>query len=275
MSDWGKGVNNNIGWGQGADNNIGWGSIYDKSNAGETLLSGGGFSPLSLFSNGEQGAWYDPSDLSTLFQDAAGTTPVTASGDPVGLFLDKSGNNNHAKQSISVKRPTYMTDGTLHWLNFDGVDDVLVLTRALEPYFNSFIGNSSRLLGGIDDVFLSDGISSTPGVHIGYNDGDEFRIFTSNNIFVAPLNNIIADNERHVLTIVINDTSSASINGNLLGTKTKIWNNLNLRYIGGFIEGGNQSLEGNIYGLIAVSGGVYTEEELKKVESYVANKTGI
>jgi len=38
MSDWGKGVNNNIGWGQGADNNIGWGSIYDKSNAGETLL---------------------------------------------------------------------------------------------------------------------------------------------------------------------------------------------------------------------------------------------
>ena len=42
MSDWGKGVINNIGWGQGADNDIGWGSIYDKSNAGETLLSGGG-----------------------------------------------------------------------------------------------------------------------------------------------------------------------------------------------------------------------------------------
>ena len=40
MSDWGKGVINDIGWGQGADNNIGWGSIYDKSNAGETLLSG-------------------------------------------------------------------------------------------------------------------------------------------------------------------------------------------------------------------------------------------
>jgi surface protein len=38
MSDWGKGVNNNIGWGQGANNDIGWGSIYDKSYAGETLL---------------------------------------------------------------------------------------------------------------------------------------------------------------------------------------------------------------------------------------------
>jgi hypothetical protein len=40
MSDWGKGVINDIGWGQGANNDIGWGSIYDKSNAGETLLSG-------------------------------------------------------------------------------------------------------------------------------------------------------------------------------------------------------------------------------------------
>ena len=38
MSDWGKGVNNDIGWGQGGTNDIGWGSIYDKSNAGETLL---------------------------------------------------------------------------------------------------------------------------------------------------------------------------------------------------------------------------------------------
>jgi surface protein len=42
MSDWGKGVINDIGWGQGANNDIGWGRIYDKSNAGETLLGGGG-----------------------------------------------------------------------------------------------------------------------------------------------------------------------------------------------------------------------------------------
>ena len=36
------------------------------------------------------GAWFDPSDLSTLFQDAAGTIPVTALEQPVGLWLDKS-----------------------------------------------------------------------------------------------------------------------------------------------------------------------------------------
>ena len=43
-----------------------------------------------LFSNGEQGFAYDPSDLTTLYQDAAGTIPVTAAGQPVGLMLDKS-----------------------------------------------------------------------------------------------------------------------------------------------------------------------------------------
>lgn len=48
------------------------------------------FNPVSFFSAGEQGVWYDPSDLSTLFQDSAGTTPVTAVEQPVGLMLDKS-----------------------------------------------------------------------------------------------------------------------------------------------------------------------------------------
>ena len=48
------------------------------------------FSPALLFTSGVAGAWYDPSDYSTLFQDSAGTTPVTAVEQPVGLMLDKS-----------------------------------------------------------------------------------------------------------------------------------------------------------------------------------------
>jgi hypothetical protein len=54
----------------------------------------GGFNPLSWFAKGEQGAWYDPSDLTTLFQDSTGVTPMAAVGtvadQPVGLMLDKS-----------------------------------------------------------------------------------------------------------------------------------------------------------------------------------------
>jgi len=43
-----------------------------------------------LFANSEQGFWYDPNDLTTMFQDSAGTVPVTAVGQPVGLLLDKN-----------------------------------------------------------------------------------------------------------------------------------------------------------------------------------------
>lgn len=51
---------------------------------------GTAWTPMQLFSNSEQGVWYDVSDFSTLFQDSAGTTPVTAVEQPVGLMLDKS-----------------------------------------------------------------------------------------------------------------------------------------------------------------------------------------
>ena len=83
------------------------------------------WSPLKLFAGGKLGAWYDPSDLSTLFQDSAGTIPVTADGQPVGKILDKSGNGNHAIQPTSGKRPTYRVASNAHWLDFDGVDDAL------------------------------------------------------------------------------------------------------------------------------------------------------
>jgi hypothetical protein len=65
---------------------------YYQPSYGVMMLSAGQFSPASLFAAGEQGAWYDPSDFSTMFQDSAGTTPVTAVEQPVGLILDKSKN---------------------------------------------------------------------------------------------------------------------------------------------------------------------------------------
>lgn len=61
--------------------------------------------PFELFANGEQGAWYDPSDFSTMYQDSGGTTPVTAVEQPVGMLRDKSGRGNHAIQATSANRP--------------------------------------------------------------------------------------------------------------------------------------------------------------------------
>jgi len=63
------------------------------------------FTPASLFASGEQGCWFDASDFSTMFQDSAGTVPVTAVGQPVGKMLDKSGRGNHRIQATTTKRP--------------------------------------------------------------------------------------------------------------------------------------------------------------------------
>ena len=79
------------------------------------------FSPLDL----SPICWWDPSDLSTLFQDAAGSTPVTTDNDPIRRINDKSGNGNNLTAPSDSARPLYKTSGGLHWLLADGVDDAL------------------------------------------------------------------------------------------------------------------------------------------------------
>jgi hypothetical protein len=74
---------------------------------------GGRYSPSILFANGEQGGWYDPSDLTTLFQDAAGTTPVTADGQPVGLALDKSKWGGKTLAQVIAGQPELISNGEL------------------------------------------------------------------------------------------------------------------------------------------------------------------
>jgi len=102
------------------DNELSWGA--------------GGFSPASLFTGGIEGSWYDPSDFSTMFQDSAGTIPVTGVGQLVGKMLDKSGNGHHLEQSVSASRPMLSISGG-YYLHMDGVDDYLfepVLTPEMD-----------------------------------------------------------------------------------------------------------------------------------------------
>ena len=75
----------------------------------------------ALFADGQQGAWYDPQDLSTLYADSAGTTPVAMPGQgsavTAGLQLDKS--------KGLVLGPELVTNGgfdsTDSWTTFSGV----------------------------------------------------------------------------------------------------------------------------------------------------------
>lgn len=76
----------------------------------------------------------DASDLTTLYTDVAGTTNVTADGDPVGMWKDKNGNGfDLTALGDDGTRPTYHTSGGLHWVSFDG-NDVLRRTANLGLY---------------------------------------------------------------------------------------------------------------------------------------------
>lgn len=86
--------------------------IYCKvAGAYQSVLGGAVFDPVSLFASGEKGIVLDPSNIATLFQDSAGTVPVTAYGDPVGKIADLSGNNAHLTQATAGTRPIYTDNG--------------------------------------------------------------------------------------------------------------------------------------------------------------------
>lgn len=67
--------------------------------------------------------WLDPSFASTRFQNVAGSTLVTADGQPFARLNDRSGAGNHVGVSLAQSMPLWKTDGTLSWAQPDGVDD--------------------------------------------------------------------------------------------------------------------------------------------------------
>ena len=93
-------------------------------------LPGAGSSPLKggnpfaktdaiLGPGGADYAFLDSSLMATLFQDAAGTTPVTAIGQLVGRQNVRKKSPHYASQSVNNSRPVLQSDG----LKFDGSDD--------------------------------------------------------------------------------------------------------------------------------------------------------
>lgn len=102
-------------------------SIFDPG------IGGGGTPSLTaqvqaLFAKySAAGGMWDFTDMATLFQDSAGTTPVTAASQSVGRVLDKSEQGNHVIQYTSAKRPTYNGVG----ITLDGVDDCMVTAANL------------------------------------------------------------------------------------------------------------------------------------------------
>ena len=139
-------------------------------NLWRAALSGGAapFDPASL----SPYSWFDPSDLSTLWQDTAGTSPVTADGQSVARIDDKSGNGRHMIQGTAANRPLYKTDGTLHWLLFDGVNDRLRFPN-LSTLYNYVLPNTHEVVAAASHLSLSAGFTGSLWQYV-RNNGTEF-----------------------------------------------------------------------------------------------------
>lgn len=107
--------------------------------AGQAFNSPLYITPADIFNGAVDGVWYDPSDITSLFQDNAGTTPVTADGDPVGLMLDLSGNGFHASQATAGNRPVYKTDGVTAWIECTAASSHFMTHNANAPETGQFL----------------------------------------------------------------------------------------------------------------------------------------
>ena len=90
----------------------------------------------NLFANNEQGFFYDPNDLSTMFQGSAGNVPVTAVGQPVGLILDKSKGLVIGEEKITNGN---FENGSTGWLGINGTDEVV--SGGFLNFTNAVAGN--------------------------------------------------------------------------------------------------------------------------------------
>lgn len=76
-----------------------------------------------------------------VYQDSAGTTPVSADGDRVGLWLDKSPSANNVLQASNSLRATYKTNiqNSLPAIRFNGVDQFLRSVAGGPDNFTCFL----------------------------------------------------------------------------------------------------------------------------------------
>jgi 6-phosphogluconolactonase (cycloisomerase 2 family) len=84
-------------------------STIVATNSSVNITLSATFTPLSI--NPE--AWYNMNDITSLFQDTAGATPVTASGQAIGLIKDQTANAINLTQPTASLKPQYKTANTI------------------------------------------------------------------------------------------------------------------------------------------------------------------
>ena len=223
-----------------------------------------------LFSNGEQGFFYDPNDLSTMFQDAARTVPVTGAGQPVGFVLDKSGRGNHASQTTSASRPILRQNAVTgaYYLEFDGVDDRLTTNSfpSMGLATTIFAGSYSQKASTSTVVARGTGgyLYQTSGVVAVQSVSKPVIVLMSGNAVIT----VKYEGSGTGVTLKANNASRTE------STTDRGFNAANPLVIGAFSNGGEVPLQGHIYCLIGISK-LTTDAESIAIEKELAKRTGV
>ena len=227
----------------------------------------------SLLSGTTVGCWFDPSDLSTVFTDVAGTTPANV-GDAVALIKDKSGNGNDASQATADQRPILRQSAAgRYYLEFDGGNDGLKtgsisfsansdLTILCGVSFADKNGNQTlfssnsrnpwyfKRRNGLDGALSFN--TSADGDFLGSTDlGDGVHVISTL---------ISAGDNEHRIDFASDATSASS----LTYTMDEVW-------IGVGSDTFNE-LEGDLYSFI-IAGSANQESAIKLAEHFVNGKT--
>ena len=242
-----------------------------------------GWTPAALFGGGGAGLWLDPSDMTSLAQDGAGSVPVTAVGQPVGFVRDQSGFGNHALQTIAGRRPVLVLDGTgKRCLALDGIDDNLVVPAVAWGGSNevTIVLALSASSTGLQAGILRGGGTASPTRFGVIKQSDNRVQSNSAGTAVATVSHasvVTGAPEVYSVSAKISAPSLALRRNGVLsaqstasqGTGTYLDQDMT---IGSW--GGGQFFTGNLYGMVIINRAL-SPAELAQAEAWAASRCGV
>ena len=253
---------------------------------------GGGPTPVSILGANLK-MWIDFSDFATLYQDNAGTTPVTATGQQMGKAIDKSGNGNHIIQPTSAKRGL-VSAAYPGCVTLDGVDDSYYTASTLDlsavsavTVYLSFrqqneIGSQCLLEHSPDystnrafNMFSP--ISTSPSrTAIGYKGGGSKGLIYYNSLADAPVKKVIVASVDLAQSLGL--ITACRMNG-VVRTPTAAETNLGggnflnaVLYIGG--RAGTSLYSASDLCQIAIATGIQSSGVMAQMEDFLNSKIG-
>lgn len=244
------------------------------------LASGGvKFSPLDIASCR---LLLDGSDIATMFTNTAGTTPVTASGQVVKAWRDKTTNATLFTEATNA--PTYTEASGLKYLSFPG-NVFLTASMNLSAVNAITICCGARRLAASDMTIINHNGSNAPSFTLDTGtSGSVVKAISrgdgSGRTGSNPTQSLSASPKTDILTgfcrisSALAQTRLNGVNGTAVtsGQGAGNFSNANVRI--GFSLTGVRYWNGPIYGLTMFTS-ILSEDDLDKVEAWLAERSGV